>query len=524
MGKKKSVVLMVILTIVIVALCAITVFPAFPLPWTDGVQKWNPAVLQYDVGAELGGGYYTYYYPEGVISESEYKNDVKALTDSVNAVPDTDTEEKQKRQDALDEYVESYMQHKGLYLSKNDDFNIYTSKTADNITDDFKAAFKAASQEIIARYEKKGYADYRVSVVDDYAMRIELPKSDDNANLSFSYLSATGKITLAKGGEVLPDIEEGVAVSTYIKKVSVATKYKQAFLKIKFTDAGKALINGFKNELTESSAGSDSATTLDIKIGDQTIVSIYKDSLMEDGFKNLEARVLPVEEAYKNRVETVKILLDSSLKTGGFDVEFNIPNNPNDFSNQIRTFEPIYGNNMLDLLYIALGLILLTLIVLPIVKMGRYGGVSAYTTASYLIVTGLCFAFITNGIFEITLGSVLVFMAGLALVNALQYYIYCAMKGEFDAGKTVVSSVKSGYKKTLWTIVDIYAVLLLSALALLVGAGGLHTMAIQAIICIVTGAFCNLLWARFINFTFLSASKDKYKYFRFVREEDDDDE
>jgi len=32
-----------------------------------------------------------------------------------------------------------------------------------------------------------------------------------------------------------------------------------------------------------------------------------------------------------------------------------------------------------------------------------------------------------------------------------------------------------------------------------------------------------LLWARAINYTFLSASQDKYKYFRFVREDDDDE-
>lgn len=48
-------------------------------------------------------------------------------------------------------------------------------------------------------------------------------------------------------------------------------------------------------------------------------------------------------------------------------------------------------------------------------------------------------------------------------------------------------------------------------------------MALQALICIATGAFCNLLWTRFINCMLLSASKNKYKYFRFVREEDDDE-
>jgi hypothetical protein len=69
----------------------------------------------------------------------------------------------------------------------------------------------------------------------------------------------------------------------------------------------------------------------------------------------------------------------------------------------------------------------------------------------------------------------------------------------------------------------VYAVLLLGALALLIGAAGLHTLALQALICVISAAFINLLWARAINYTFLSASKNKYKYFRFVREDDDDE-
>ena len=72
MGKKKSVVLMTLLTIVIVVLCAITAFPAFSFPGKS-VKKWNPAVMQYDLGMDLGGGYYAYYYPEGVITENEFE-------------------------------------------------------------------------------------------------------------------------------------------------------------------------------------------------------------------------------------------------------------------------------------------------------------------------------------------------------------------------------------------------------------------------------------------------------------------
>jgi hypothetical protein len=72
MGKKKSIVLMALLTIVIVILCAITVVPSFAIP--NSVKIWNPVIKQYDLGTDLDGGYYAYYYATGVISEADYKN------------------------------------------------------------------------------------------------------------------------------------------------------------------------------------------------------------------------------------------------------------------------------------------------------------------------------------------------------------------------------------------------------------------------------------------------------------------
>lgn len=123
MGKKKSVVFMVILTIVIVALCAITVFPAFAVPGT--VKKWNPAVLQYDLGSDLGGGYYAYYYPEGVISETEYENNLAA--------------KEEEGEEEYNDYKDSYLSHKGLYLSKDEQYDIVSG---DEVTEEFKTAFQ----------------------------------------------------------------------------------------------------------------------------------------------------------------------------------------------------------------------------------------------------------------------------------------------------------------------------------------------------------------------------------------------
>jgi SecD/SecF fusion protein len=147
-----------------------------------------------------------------------------------------------------------------------------------------------------------------------------------------------------------------------------------------------------------------------------------------------------------------------------------------------------------------------------------------YSTLSYFIITTLCFAFISRGVFVVSLGSVLVYLMGLALVNACSYKVYSAIKAEAALGKTIESSVKAGYKKNLMFTVDLYAVLALGAIAFLIGVGGLATVAAQALIAVVAGAFISLLWGRVINCMLLSASKDKYSYFKIVREDDEDDE
>ncbi len=499
MGKKKSVVLMVLLTIVIVVLCAVAMFPVFTLPGTSGVKDWNPAVMQYDLSADLGGGYYAYYYPEGVITQAEFESN--------------------------GEDANKYLQHKGLYLSKDEDAGLVDAQG--NVDEEFKTAFNAAAKTMADRFAKKGYSDYRVSVVDDYALRVEIPSSaydKDNADVDkmsavLSSFGNMGALTLKSGGEVVSELQdENTKLSDLIKKVTVGTRYKMAFLKIHFTSAGKTMVKGLKDKLsdapTNSTTDTSSLTSLDIMIGDgeEAFVSMYKDNFMSG---NGEAQVYFVEQANKDLIETYAILLNSALAMEGLDVTFNI--------GSVRAYEPVYGENVLKLLYIALAIVLVAIIILPIVKMGRFGVVSGYLTLSYVIVTTLCFAFMLGGVFEVTLGTVFTFLVFLAIMNVMQLITYNAIVAELKLHKTAESSVKLGYNKTLGNTVDVYAVLLLGALALLIGVAGLNALAIQAIVCVVTAAFCNLLWGRVINFTLFSASQDKYKYFRFVREDDDDE-
>ena len=499
MGKKKSVVLMTLLTIVIAVLCAITAFPPFAFPG-NSVKEWNPAIYQYDLGKDLGGGYYTYYYPEGVISETEFKNNLNMLAEG----------EKGK-------YIDSYSPQGGLYLDKeNKKLNLID---ADGTVDkDFENAVAAAADEMAARFAAAGYSDFRVSVVDKYAVKVELPASEANMQQAFTLFSQTGALTLEKGDELIDELKsKETTISDLIASCSVYTRMKVAYLRIKFTAEGKEMLKNIKSQLSNASETTDasSATTLNLKINGETVVSIFQDYITDAN----EVKAPLQYEENKASVDLVKILLNSVLENGEYDVTFRTFT-----ASDIRSYDPIYGSEAIDAMYIALFVILVALSVLSVLKMGRYGVINVYSLLSYLIITGLCYGFITKAVFEITFGSMLVFVIGMLLITALNMRIYQAIKNEFENGKTVVSAVKGGYNKTLGGIVDIYAVALLAALALLIATAGLYTMALQAIICIISAAFCNLLWGRAINFVFLSASANKYKYFRFVREEDEDDE
>ena len=499
MGKKKSVVLMTLITIVIVVLSVITAFPAFTLPGTNEVKKWNPAVLQYDLGTDFSGGYYAYYYPQGVITEKEYNDNVAALEG-----------------DEKTEYVESYKKYGDtrLYLSTDPDDGIYTEENQDTVTVGFQTAFDEAVALISERFEERAAktgSDFRVSVVDDYAVRVQISAVETTKELS------SDKLYLLQDGEVVSGLlDEDASIKDFIKSVSVKTQYKVAQIKIVFTSEGKELLAGLK---------SDSSKTLELAIGkgdDKTSLLSINSEVINTKDEVLYGVRYEEEKLY---ADTLCVLINSAMEKGGICMNDN-ETTPFAFNalagNSIRVYEPAYGDNFVWVLLGVLAVIV-AVAVIAIVKMGGFGIMNLYTTLSYFVITALCFAFISGGVFPVTAGSILVFFVGLALTNVLNAYIYKAIAKEVSLGKTVTSSVKAGYNKTLFGIVDVYAVLLLGAIALLIGAAGMSAIATQAIICVVAGAFCNLVWGRVINLMLLSASKDKYKYFRLVREDDDDE-
>lgn len=183
----------------------------------------------------------------------------------------------------------------------------------------------------------------------------------------------------------------------------------------------------------------------------------------------------------------------------------------------------MYGKDGKTLLYVAALIALAIAVVLPLFLYKGYGVAMAYGTMTYFVIVAFLYAYVTNAVFEISVGSAIAFIAGLALIFALNSRVYAKIKEEVSLGKTVDSSVKNAFRKTLLPAVDACVAAVLSSIAFLIGAAGLQIVAAQCLICFAAASFVCLIWTRVLNCMLVSAAKDKYAFYRLKREDDDDE-
>ena len=530
MGKKKSVVLTVLITVILVVLTLFTACPKFWFPWNDGLKGWNAVTTEFiDFGSDYEGGYYAYYYPEGVISEAQYKNDLEAAEKALEAAKreaaGVQTEAVKNAEKALEEKETGFIKHGSLYLDKSADF----ITEGDEISEEFIEEMKTLCEVISERFSQKGYNGYTVSLVDGLAFRVEVPSSASNYDeknsgkvnpkQTLQMFALTGELTLKLNGEVLDELtvegDEG-KVSNFIKSFAVNSQFAYRYIRITLTSEGAELIKNLKENGSISSGNSSTGDTsqgLWLYVGDTAMLPIYSESIASSNVLKCAYN----EAEYYDVLESNVILLNSALKYGGFSFSFS------DVTSEIRTQSNPYGEYATGAMLITLASLTVAAIVVAILLCKKYGFVFAYMACTYLSLTGISMAFIAPGVFEFTLGTAFVYVLGLAVMLLMHVKNYKAIKDTVALGKTVASSVTVGYKSTLLLTVDVYAVLALGALAMLVGIAGVSVLCWQTLICLAAGALCNLLWGRVINHLLLSASKDKYKYFGLVREDDDDE-
>lgn len=499
MSKLKSAIITALFVAAVVVLALFATISCM-VPGTNGVKKYNSFISSISLGSELTGNAYATLYPAGVISSADYEL----------VAGDADNTQK-------DEYESKYVQRGGLYVDKD-------KLTTEDNEKEFKQSVANDAKILSERFGQKGYSSYSVAVVDDFAIRVTVPtgftyaaytgantadRSDALSSVAHTiqYLMLDDKLTLRDGTDydtsnsILINVLDDV--SDYFKSVSAYAVAGNYAVKLQLTDDGFDKLNAA------------------LTAGDGTAYFFI-------GKTNLNLTMTMGEEltektmyysATKTYTEDYAIVLDSVVNGNLLANAYN-SDGANSDTNIVAT-DSVYGKSAAIFMMCVVLLAIVGAIAFSVVKYKMLGLVNALMVVIYALVI-VC-ATMLIGI-QVTVAGMFTAILGLALMCFTNFRVFEAVRAECATGKIINSCVKSSYKKSLITFIDLYVVLLVASLMLtLIGVG--EVAACGFIFFIATIASYVLYWfTRLMWFITSGMAKDKFKFCGFDKGGFDDED
>lgn len=500
MGKVKSA---IITALLVAAMLTLTLFATIScnVPGTNGVSRYNSFLSSIHLGSELSGEAYALLYPEGVISVTDYNL----------VAQDADSEEKE-------DYENKYTLCDGVYVE---------NEKLEN-KEEFIASIENDAKILSRRFGEKGYSDYSVSVENDcaYVIRVSVPtnftyaafKNYDAAARSealteisntVNYLSTQGDLSLRDATDYdssnsLLSIKEDF--STYFSAVSYYAIGGNHAVRMTLTKEGYDNLNKILVASTDTDASAY------IYVGESNF------NLTLSMGTALESRTLYFQ-SQAGSANDYAIVLSSVI---GGDVLTNSYNtDPAGSGTTLIASTPSFGDFAAVCVLVVLLLVLVAAIVVSVIKYNKLGLVTALMSWLYALVIVVALLLLE---IQLTVGVAFTLVLGLALLTFTNFKVFEAVRKETLLGRTIQASVKTGYKKTLATILDLHIVLaVVAAVIALACVGELAACGLTFFIAVVASYvlywFTRLMW-----FVISAPVKDKFKFCGYSREVFDDED
>ena len=504
MGKIKSALLTAILVAAIVVL-AFFATVSYTVPGSEGVKKYNSFISSISLGGDLTGEAVAVLYPEGVISDADYKF----------GIPDDTASDKYK------EYVDKYENFGSVWVEKEvlgvDNANL----------ESIKEDVKHDAQVISKRLEGNEYTAYSVAVRDDFTIVVSVPTTFSYAEYNggdFSTSTASDKQTVisntlscvAYGGELsLRNSEVGVGhdniltpitvdVNSYFKSFKTFSRAGTYAVKVSLTDEGAEAFKSISEKV--SSASSDKA--IGFYVGDNRLFPLnLESSISEKSFYiTVNSKEMAVEYA---------TVLNSCINGEVVNLDYGTSSD----IDLVYTSASL-GVHSAIFLFCAVLALIIAAIVYSAVRYKLLGLVNAIVILMYALT--LVIALMLIGI-QVTVAGAIFALAGLMLLVGSNFVVFEKVRKETEKGKTMQSAIKSAYKALLKGILELHVVLVAVSLILALVCVG-ELAACGLIFFIASLASYILYWfTRFTWFVVSSLVRDKFAFGGFKREELEND-
>lgn len=364
----------------------------------------------------------------------------------------------------------------------------YTYKIKDELQlDDSDITVEDILEEIRTRISYLGYTAgnvyaYKQTADDDYKIRITLRES--NATTPDSDVAAL----MSFGDTVFTDSDG----NTLFDADGIVKAYTQ--------NAGGT--DYVLVEFTKDAASQIAGKTITAKVGETTVIN----SLDCSDFSGTTL----VFSGPSDSQSALRIA--ALLNFGGLPLEYEVDDNG-------LTAYSVLGEGAAKTVSIVFVIAVAVLMVLLLVFYRGFGLVSDLTIYSFVLVE-LLFMILIPGI-VISFQSILGILFATLVVGAQVALLSSNVKKEYAMGKTVKAAIKVGYKKGIFAILDMTAVLGIAViLMLLLGGNALFSFAVTFGVGLVIGALATMFYSQLLLRIFIALPEKKEGFFNLKREEE----
>lgn len=502
MGKVKSAIITAFVVAVIIVLA---VFSTVSFNMGEGVSRYNSFVSSIRLGSDLAGDAYVMLYPEGVLSAEDYNS----------IVDDTDNTDR-------DEYMGGYTDH-------NDKGSIYVKN--DKYGPEFAESVQKDAEILSKRFGERGYSSYSVTVQDDFSIKVTVPTNftyaayitdetkQDGATRSsaLSEISNTvtclmldGKLSLRSSStytntnSLFPLKDFG----TFFSNISYYSMGGNKALRMTFTDEGFNALNDVIKANSGTAYFFVGKTCLETQ-GRPLTITLGSDNVLTDKTVYFQP----------SNAQDYAITLSSIISGDTLSNKYNGGNGQSD--TYVVAATSAFGEKAAVYLFAAVLVIIAATVVASAIKYKKLGLVNAIVTLLYSLV--IVTALMLTGV-QLTIAGAFVAVLGLALLNFSNFKVFENVRAETKLGRTIQAAVKTGYKKSIATILDLHIILVVAAaLFALIGVGEVASCGLIFFMSVIA-SYVMHWFTRFMWYVNMSPARDKFKFCGYTREMIDDED
>ena len=280
------------------------------------------------------------------------------------------------------------------------------------------------------------------------------------------------------------------------------------FVEVDFTEKGRSVLS------STTSGASESTGYLFVQVGGETVINLSVSEQIHDN--------LYISGSYTaDSAAVVAATIDTAV---GSEVDLGM-----ELGELHRTEAGFAGIELgslklsaLMLVYIAFGILFL---VMAIVFFVRYGLLAFAHLLTYLTFLSLMVIIYWAVPIVIGTGAIAAFAVASVLLCVSNALSYEYARKEYALGKTMASSVKTGYKKCFWYLFDLHIALVIATLLVyLIALGEMSFFGLALMFGVALSGLASLLMNRFLWYLMAGCAKNPGKFCHFKREEVEDDE